>query len=138
MKLILDTNVFVSAVFFGGLPYRILNAWRQGQIQLIVSPEILEEYRRVGEELSARYDGVNLEPMLELLTIHAQLVESPALPEAVCTDPDDDKFIACAIASGAKIITSGDKHLLAVSGYHGIMVYKPSDFVSECLVSGRL
>lgn len=137
MKLILDTNVFISAVFFGGLPYRILNAWRQGKIQLIISPEILDEYRRIGKELSARYNGVNLEPMLELLTVHAQLVESPALPEAVCTDPDDDKFIACAIASGAKIITSGDRHLLAVSGYHGITVLPPRAFVDQFLSESK-
>ena len=43
----------------------------------------------------------------------------PDLREPVCDDPDDDKFLACALASGAKVIVSGDKHLLKVSGYHG-------------------
>ena len=48
MKVVLDTNVFVSGVFFCGPPYDILSAWRGGRLQLVVSAEILEEYRRVG------------------------------------------------------------------------------------------
>ncbi len=47
MKIVLDTNVFVSGVFFTGPPYEILNAWRQAVVQIVVSPEILDEYRRV-------------------------------------------------------------------------------------------
>ena len=94
MKVILDTNVFVSAVFFGGLPHRILDAWRKGALRLIVSPEILDEYRRVGLELSHRYKGVSLEPILELIAVHAECVQRPALPEPVRADSDDDKYFA--------------------------------------------
>jgi uncharacterized protein len=47
----------------------------------------------------------------------------------VCEDPDDDKFIECAIASKTEIIVSGDKHLLKVTGYQGINVLKPREFV---------
>lgn len=53
MRVILDTNVFVSGIFFSGPPHEILEAWRHGRIRLVISPEILEEYRRVGEELPA-------------------------------------------------------------------------------------
>jgi len=53
------------------------------------------------------------------------------LPEPVSKDPDDDKFIACAIASKTKIIVSGDKHLLDVSGYKGIEVLTPRQFVEK-------
>ena len=49
MRIILDTNVFVSGVFFSGPPYEILAAWRDGKVQLVISPEILEEYQRAGE-----------------------------------------------------------------------------------------
>jgi predicted nucleic acid-binding protein len=48
VKIVLDTNVFVSGVFFSGPPYQILPAWREDKFQLAVIPEILEEYRRVG------------------------------------------------------------------------------------------
>jgi predicted nucleic acid-binding protein len=55
VRVILDTNVFVSGVFFSGPPYRILEAWRGGKLQLVASQEILEEYQRVGETLAEQF-----------------------------------------------------------------------------------
>lgn len=133
MKLIIDTNVFVSGIFFSGTPYEILNAWRRGRVTLVTSPEILDEYRRVGEELAIEFPGVDLEPWLQLFTVKAQVVEAKPLEQSVCGDPDDDKFLACAITSNTKTILSGDKHLLAVSGYEGITVLKPRAFVEKYL-----
>ena len=66
MRVILDTNVFVSGVFYSGPPYQILTAWRDGKIQLVVSPEILEEYQRVGEILSEQFSEVDLSPIIDL------------------------------------------------------------------------
>ena len=133
MKLILDTNVFVSGVFFSGPPFMILDAWRHGRVSLIISPEILGEYRRVGENLATHFHGVDLEPWIELLMLKASLVNAPPLAERVCDDPDDDKFIACAMASRTKLICSGDKHLLDVSRFHGITIMKPRTFVDHHL-----
>ena len=65
--------------------------------------------------------------------LKASLVDAPPLAESMCDDPDDDKFLACAIASRTKLISSGDKHLLDVSGYHGITVLKPRTFVDKYL-----
>jgi predicted nucleic acid-binding protein len=55
VKAILDTNVLISGIFFSGLPYDILTSWRDGKMELIISPEILEEYRRVGEEMERKF-----------------------------------------------------------------------------------
>ncbi len=60
-----------------------------------------------------------------LLATHAEIVEPPELPEPVASDPDDDKFLACALVSDAQLIISGDKHLLAVSPYKGVKVVSP-------------
>jgi putative PIN family toxin of toxin-antitoxin system len=133
VKVIVDTNVFVSGVFFSGAPYTILDAWHHKQITLVVSPQIVDEYRRVTHELAEQFSGVDPAPPLELLTVHAQVIEAPGLPEQVCTDPDDDKFLACAVASHTKIITSGDKALLKTSGYAGIEVLTPRAFVDKYL-----
>lgn len=135
MKIILDTNVFVSGIFFSGPPYEILKSWRDSKFQLVVSQEILEEYHRVGKILGKQFSKVNLEPIFELLTIEAHIATPPALLENVCNDPDDDKFIACAIASQTWIIVSGDKHLLDVSGYYGIEVLRPRFFIEKYLKS---
>lgn len=133
MKVVLDTNVFVSGVFFSGPPYRILQAWRNGDLQIVLSLEILDEYYRIGEELSAQFPKVDLNPILELITTKAELVEAERLDEDVCDDPDDDKFFACAITGGADLIISGDKHLLKMSGYQGIKVVRPRQFIDDYL-----
>ena len=133
MRVILDTNVFISGVFFGGPPYRILEGWRDGKVQLVLSHEILEEYQRVGDTLVEQFPGVELQPMLELVTMNAELFSDQVVLEPVCEDPDDDKFIACALASGCKVIVSGDKHLLKVSGFGGIRVLRPRAFIDEYL-----
>ncbi len=133
MRIILDTNVLISGVFFAGPPYQILEAWRDGKVKLNVSPEILEEYQRVGEELSGDFPSINIQPILDLLTIRAEIVSAPSLSEPVCKDPDDDKFLACAISCKCQWIISGDKQLLAVSGFRGITVIKPRKFLDEYL-----
>lgn len=131
MRVVLDTNVFVSGIFFGGVPGQILGAWRDARLQLVLSAEILEEYQRVGEVLCEQYSGVDLRPFLALLTVEGEFVEAPDLPEAVSSDPDDDKFLACALAAGVDVIVSGDKDLLDHSGWRGIRVLLPREFVEE-------
>jgi putative PIN family toxin of toxin-antitoxin system len=129
VRLVLDTNVMISGVYFSVPPYDILDAWRRGRIEFVVSAEILDEYRRVGEQLAKHFPGVQVEAFLELLILRARIVNVPPLKEKVCSDPNDDKFLACAIASGTRIICSGDKTLLKASGYRGITVLNPKDFV---------
>ncbi len=133
MKVVLDTNVFLSGIFFGGLPYEILRAWRDRRLRLVDSADILDEYRRTGEKLARQFEGVDLDPLLALVVTEGKLFVSPALLEAVCDDPEDDKFFACAIASKCKVIISGDKHLLKATGYHGIEVLKPRAFAESYL-----
>ena len=136
MRVILDTNVFVSGVFFAGPPHRILEAWRDGKLQVVLTQEILEEYQRVGEVLAEQFPVVELRPMIEWVTMNAEVFPSQTMPEPISADPDDDKFIACALISRCKLIVSGDRHLLKVSGYGGIRVMKPRQFVTQML-SGR-
>lgn len=131
MKVVLDTNVFVSGVFFGGTPGRVLEAWRDGRAEVVLSRDIIEEYVRVGEELAGRFPDVDLGPALELLAVSTTLVDSTQLPEPVSRDPDDDKFLACALAAGADCVVSGDRDLLDVSPYEGVAVLTPRDFVDQ-------
>lgn len=131
MKVILDTNVFISGIFFSGPPHQILKAWRDKKIQIVISPEILDEYQRVGGSLATKYPGIEIHPFIELLTARAELISSKNFHVYICEDPDDDKFFACAIASRTKLIISGDKHLLNVSGYQGIKVIRPRQFIDE-------
>ena len=101
--------------------------------QLGMSPDIVDEYVRVGERLNGRYPDVEIQPIVALVVQNATMVPSVPLRGAVCDDPDDDKFLACALASGTDTVVSGDKKLRAVSGYEGINVLTPRQFVDRCL-----
>ncbi|MCI0555756.1 MAG: putative toxin-antitoxin system toxin component, PIN family [Anaerolineae bacterium] len=133
LKIVMDTNVFVSGVFFRGPPYQILKGWQSGEFELVVSQEILDEYRRVGEILAKEHPIIDLNPILNFVIEHAKVYKPVKLKHPVCEDPDDDKFLACALASGSRVIISGDRHLLKVSGYEGIEVLKPREFVDRYL-----
>ena len=129
IRLVLDTNVLVSAIFFSGVPYIILDAWRNGLVSFVVTREILAEYRETGDKMRLKFPAVDMDPWLSLLDQYAFIVDSIPLERQICADPDDDMFIACALVEGAKVICSGDKALLDTSGYCGIEVMKPRTFV---------
>ena len=133
MKVVLDTNILISGIYFGGIPGKILEAWGARRFQLLVSTEILQEYLNVAERLADRYAGVEYESILGLIIQNAELVQPSKLPEPVSTDPDDDKFLACALAGESTTIVSEDSDLINVSGYCGIKVLTPKAFVSECI-----
>ena len=136
MRVVLDTNVLVSGVFFGGVPGRILSAWATGKMFLVLSPAILAEYRRVGHELGIQYPDLNatFEPLLALIAMNAMIVDAPPLAGPVSDDPADDMFLAAALASATRLIVSGDKDLLRVSGWRGTMVLTRRQLLDQHLV----
>ena len=89
MKIVLDTNVFISGIFFSGPPSQILKSWRKSEIRIILTEEIIEEYQRVGEELSAKYPSITIESIIELFTFFGEFVETKSISESICEDPDD-------------------------------------------------
>ena len=129
--IVLDTNVFVSGIYLAGAPYQILSACHQREIQIVYSREILEEYIRVGHALSNKYkpQTMHVAEMVNLITTYAQLVTPVILDTSFSRDPDDDKFIACALGEDCQLIVSGDKDLLDITGVAGIVVLTPGQFV---------
>lgn len=127
-RVVIDTNVFVSS-FFGGNPRKIIDLWKNGAITLCLSRPIVEEYVEVLKRLGLR--EAELEELLRLFargfnSLYA--AKTPAL-DIVRDDPDDNKFIECAVALHCKVIISGDKHLLAVQDYMGIKIVSPREFL---------
>jgi len=102
MKIVLDTNVFISGIFFSGPPSQILQAWKNKKLRIILSQDILDEYHRVAESLSSKYPTIDIFQIIELVTVHGQFVDTTGLDITICEDPDDNKFIECAIASDTK------------------------------------
>lgn len=134
MKIVLDTNVLVSGVFWTGPPYQILRAWRYRRLQICFNPEIFDEYRRVLIELRTEYPHIeDTETILDLLALEGECSQPVKLKQPVCRDSHDDKFIACALACDASSIVTGDKDLLCLSPYQGIEIVKPRTFIKKYL-----
>jgi uncharacterized protein len=132
VRVILDTNVVLSGFFFGGVPGRILEAWRDRRITLVLSAPILIEYREAGARLETRYGGAEFEAFIGLLVMNSELVDAPAgLPEQVCDDAEDDKFLGAALATGTRLVVSGDAALLRVTGWNGIEVVRPRQLLDR-------
>ena len=128
MRAVLDTNVVISAIFFGGMPLKIVRAAFAKKVELVASRAVLREYREVAERLHARFPFVNYRRPLSILESKLIIVRPVALGETVCRDPDDDAIIACALGGKAKVICSGDDDLLALNGFRGLEIMQPSDF----------
>ncbi|MEI8011856.1 MAG: putative toxin-antitoxin system toxin component, PIN family [Candidatus Omnitrophota bacterium] len=133
MKVVIDTNVLVSGLFFSGTPARILKAWHTGQFQLLLSDEILHEYKLVLHEMTQKKPVLNPQKIVSFIRHTAHFVKPVTLHHQVCTDKDDDKFIACALAAKAIIVT-GDKALLKTAGYKNLTVLTPSEFEQRYLI----
>jgi putative PIN family toxin of toxin-antitoxin system len=132
MRIVLDTNVFVSGIFFSGPPYRILRAWREGLLRVVYSPAIILEYKRVLTDLSRQFPGINGEPFLRLLTRYGELVRPERVSGISCRDPEDLKFLECLLHSEARCLVTGDKDLLEVQAKPGLIL-TPRQFCDRYL-----
>lgn len=128
MNVVLDTNVLISGIFFGGLPRAVLDAWAEKRFQLLVSPLIFDEYVRTCERLSESHPGLEYQPILASIIGHGKLVPDLNSSLSITADPDDDKFMLCARDQGA-VIVSGDQHLLDAAGWEGVRVMTPHSFL---------
>ena len=131
MRAVLDTNVVMSAIFFGGVPFEVLSAWHNGDFELVVSEAVMAEYREIAARMKAKFPSIEPEIWMRYIEDHATVVSAAPLATQVCEDADDDVFLACAIAASAKIVCSGDKHLLACNGWNGVEVLTPRLFCNR-------
>ena len=133
MKVVLDTNVIISAVFWGGPPRRVLEACVDGRLSLMCSMEILDEYVRVLSDPVFGAKPTETTYWTELLLQLADFVVPATIEQVIPDDPADKMFLACALASKTRLVTSGDKALLATSGFRGVTVLTPRQFVDRHL-----
>ena len=131
MRVIIDTNVLISGIFFAGLPGKLLRLWKDGQIKFVASSEMFYEYAEVIRRLGKKYPAIETSDIIDLLAVELEMVKSKKLRESICQDPDDDKFIACALSAKVKIVITGDKDLLDLRTYKGIQFLNPGQFFRE-------
>lgn len=128
-KVVIDTNVFISS-FFGGIPRQIINQWKEGNIILCLTQETIEEYLEVLNRLGLK-DENEMRKLTKLFTEGYNSIFSAKTPTVyiVEEDPDDNKFIECAVALDCNIIVSGDNHLKNIKKYIDIEILSPKEFI---------
>jgi len=129
-RVVLDTNVLISALLFGGLPGRLVPLWQRREIVLLVSPEVLKEYIKV---LSYPKFGLDEEEIKSILREEVLPYFDPVKPvtpvEVVGEDPSDDKFLSLAVDGKAKFLVNGDLHLLGIKRYCETAIVTVSAFL---------
>ncbi len=132
-RVVVDTNVFVSS-FFGGNPRKIVDLWKSGQVTICLSKPIIDEYAEVLQRLGLQNER-ELGELLNLFARGLHVLFSANTPELhlVKEDPDDDKFIECAVALKADFVISGDKNLIAIQDYMSIRIVTPKEFLDTFL-----
>ena len=132
IRVILDTNVLVSALLFPGELGRIAEGWKSGAFVPVFSRETFDEFRRVlsypkfslaVQEIAALIEDEVL-PFCEVVEIGEEIL-------SVCRDPADDPFLSCAVAASADYIISGDKDLLTLGSFRNIPIVIAAAFLRK-------
>jgi len=125
---VVDTNVLISAILFGGNPERLLDLAEEGRIQLILSPEIIDEMKGVLMKKFG-FDRNMVESVASFVQELSEMVV-PSQKLKIIRRDADNRILECAIEGGASCIISGDKrHILPLKEFRGIKILSPSDFL---------
>lgn len=129
MKVILDTNVIVSGIFWKGVSEKVLYALADDKFKLVISSGIITEIIKTLTNFKIKLSFDEILLWLSILLWKAELVEPEERVDVIKDDPDDNKFIEAAIEGNADYIVSQDKHLLNIKEYQGIKIILPEEFV---------
>ena len=128
LRIVLDTNVLLSGIAYpASVPGKILAAWRHGSINVLLSPYILDELRRVLPRLAHRHGltSAEIEDLVDVLSIQAEVIEPLPGVEPDLRDVDDQPVLGTLLAalktSGADYLITGDKDLLAIAERYPIV-----------------
>lgn len=132
MRILIDTNILISGLFFGGVPKKILSEVDKKIFEVCVNEKIVSEYNfQIDKKISNPKYNLNAE-LREKFFSHLQNFEIQS-DLKICRDPDDDKFINCAIDAKAIYIVSGDNDLLTIKNFAGIEIVTAREFYDKYL-----
>jgi uncharacterized protein len=130
MRVVLDTNVYISALMFGGLPGSLLDLASLQSFALILSPDLLEElYEKLRGKFGVPAEDVAL--IRSRLVNVAEVVHPRESLSVIAEDPDDNRVLECAVEGKADLIVSGDRHLLKLANYQSISIIAVRQFLES-------
>lgn len=128
-KIVLDTNVLISAILFGGKPRVILEEIIEGKHELGLSKNIIDEMTAVLESKKFKFEAQVVYSIQSELIALATLVDPTISLKVIQDDPDDNKILECGLTFKANYIISGDMHLLKLKNYKKIQIITPAEFL---------
>lgn len=130
IRVVLDTNVLISALLFKGELSRIVGLWQTGKIVPVISKETFGELRTVLEYPKFSLFRAEIESLIEHEILpFFEVVNISRHVKGACRDPEDDKFISCALSANADYIVTGDKDLSDLRKYQSIKIIHALDFM---------
>jgi putative PIN family toxin of toxin-antitoxin system len=136
MRVVLDTNVLISAFLFGGIPRGILHSCLQGEPRLVISDAILDELQGVLRRERFGLPADRVRAIVYDVTTIGDVVTTTSTVTVISEDPSDNAVLECALDGKADDIVSGDKHLLDLENYRGIGIMDPRRFMDSQLRQG--
>ena len=132
MKVVLDTNIFISGIFWKGSSNRIITNWKEGKFTLVTSLEAISEVIKILKDFKIKLSDEMIKEWVDLIVRNSMIVEPKEKIEAVKDDPKDNIFIETAVVGNADYIISQDNHLLKLKDFGGIKIITPEEFDKIC------
>jgi putative PIN family toxin of toxin-antitoxin system len=127
MRVVADSNTYISALMFGGKPEQLLRLAQENEFQLVISEPILAE---LADVIKRKFPGSGERTSIGLSRIRATAqIVYPRIAISECSDPDDNRILEAAVEGNADFIVSGDKHLLIMNPFRGIEICTVNDFL---------
>jgi len=128
-RIVLDTNILISAILFGGPPRDVLKLVISGTVGCSLSLAILDELRDVLQRPKFKFSSEQSFNVLEELHAACDIVNPMVKINVITEDPDDNKILECAVEAESAFIVSGDRHLLDLVEFRGIKILTPTAYI---------
>ncbi len=128
MKVVLDTNIFISGIFWKGSSNKVILNWREGKFTLVTSLEAVSEIIKILKDFKIKLSDEMIKEWVDLIVRNSMIVDPKEKIEAVKDDPKDNIFIETAVAGNVDYIVSQDNHLLKLKEFRGIKIITPEEF----------
>jgi putative PIN family toxin of toxin-antitoxin system len=130
MKVVLDSNIFISSFYWEGIPRKVFDRITNGLDELYITDEILKEIINVMSSKKFDTNIADIEEYIKIIESYAIKLPSKENPVEASRDNDDNKILQCAIDGDVDFIITGDNDLLVIKEYKGIKIIKPYDFLA--------
>ena len=130
LKVVLDTNIYISAILFGGNPERIRKLSKEKELEILISETMIAE---VAEVLRKKFnwESWQISQIIDEIRETATLIIPKQTISIIKKDEDDNRILECSVEGKAQYIVSGDKHLLSLKEYQSVKILSPAEFLIE-------